>query len=152
MPWLDRGRSRLKDLGKMLRQLLTLLLVLFVGGAIVVGIQSNWGTIMCWFNDETGSLGRTCAEQKISESKQFEGTEVVEITGIAGISDNVKQVEFNWRLKPTSQNPNPQSVPGTVRFRKYDDGWRVEEKIEFSFPYSFFHVPSCDDDYLDFKL
>src|SRR2546428_580372 len=37
MPWLDRGRSRLKDLGKMLRQLLTLLLVLFVGGAIVVG-------------------------------------------------------------------------------------------------------------------
>ena len=35
MPWLDRGRSRLKDLGKMLRQLLTLLLVL--GNSVQLG-------------------------------------------------------------------------------------------------------------------
>lgn len=64
---------------------------------------------------------------KLAQSKDYEGAQITEVTGIAEISDNLKRVEFKWRLKPTPQNPNPQSADGVLTFRKYDDGWRPEE-------------------------
>ena len=79
-------------------------------------------------NDETGSLSRTCAQNKIAESGDYKGAEITEVTGIAQINENLKQVEFKWRVKPTNENPNPQSVDSEVTFRKYDDGWRITEQ------------------------
>ena len=106
-------------------------LVVVLGVALIVGvgelIEGNWGDIVCWVNDETGSLGRTCALNKIAKSKDYEGAEVIEVTGIAEMTNNVKRVEFKWRVKPNAQNPNPQAVDGTLTFRKYDDGWRPAE-------------------------
>lgn len=74
-----------------------------------------------------GTLGRTCALHKISESNDFKEAEVTEVTGIGEVGQNIKRVEFKWRLKPSPQNPNPPTADGAVIFRKYDDGWRLSE-------------------------
>lgn len=53
-----------------------------------------------------------------------------EITGIADIMENIKEVEYN--LKYTNITPfgdimlKTSKVAKTVTFRKYDDGWRIE--------------------------
>ncbi len=117
----------LRLIGEVVKKALAATIVIVVGGLLVVGIQEYWPSIKCWIDDESGSLSRTCALHKVTESSGYEGAEVVEITGIADMSDNVKRVEFTWRLKPNDPNPDPQETKGTMTFRKYDDGWRAIE-------------------------
>jgi|ERR1022692_2356502 hypothetical protein len=101
-------------------------LVIVVGAALVGALIEHWGATVCWVNDATGILNRTCAIHKIGSQPSFNGAEIVEVTGIADVGGSVKRVEFKWRLKPSAQNPNPQPTGGSVTFRKYDDGWRPE--------------------------
>jgi hypothetical protein len=120
-----------RSLFEFVRPALIATIVVVFGIALIVGIGGlvvdNWGGIVCWANDETGNLGRICALHKVSQSKNYEDSDVIEVTGIAEISENVKRVEFKWRYKPTAENPNPQQAEGAITFRKYDDGWRPEE-------------------------
>jgi hypothetical protein len=71
-------------------------------------------------------LPRQLATHKISSQPYYDGAEIVEVTGIADMSENLKRVEFKWRLRPSTQNPRPQSADASMIFRKYDDGWRPE--------------------------
>ena len=111
---------------RFVRPALVATLVVVVGAVLVGTVSENWGDIVCWANDETGSLTRTCALHKIVNQAGYGDAYVVEITGIADMSENVKRVEFKWRPKPDAQSPSPQSSNGYVTFRKCDDGWRLE--------------------------
>jgi hypothetical protein len=117
----------LTHVGQVVKRVFAAIVVVIVAGLLIAGVQQNWASIVCWINDESGSLSRTCAQQKVGESGEYADAEIMEVTGIADINENVKRVEFKWRTKPSSQAPNPKPVDGTMTFRKYDDGWRVAE-------------------------
>lgn len=102
-------------------------LALIVCVVIVSEVSENWGAIVCWTNDETGSLGRTCAMHKIASLPGYDGVVLVEVTGIADIGYNLKRVEFRWRPTPNGKQRNSQPADGSITFRKYDDGWRPSE-------------------------
>lgn len=102
------------------------LFVLVLCAGLVSFLWDARGPIACWMDDEIGSLGRTCAQQKIQGSSEYDRFEIVEVTGITNLSENEKRVEFIFRPKPTVQNPRPQPSATWTKFRKYDDGWRLE--------------------------
>jgi hypothetical protein len=113
---------------RFLRPIVHTIVVVFRGWVLLFALSENWGTIVCWLNDETGSLSRTCALHKIVARRGFGDAYVVSITGIANVSENVKRVEFEWHAKDASQSPSPSSVSDEIVFRRYDDGWRPEGK------------------------
>jgi hypothetical protein len=127
----DRLGKPLKIITKAIMRFVTpalgVTLAIVLVAALVSGVSENWGSVVCWRNDQTGSLSRTCAAHKIIELGSYNGAEIVDVTGIADISENVKKVEYKWRMKPSKENQNPQSVDAAVSFRKYDDGWRVAQ-------------------------
>jgi hypothetical protein len=97
------------------------------GRSLIASTKKAWPPVVCWANDESRSLSRTCAAYKISRSSEYEGEEVIEVTGIADMSENVKKVEFRWRLKPDAGTLNAQAVDASMTFRRYDDGWRPSQ-------------------------
>jgi hypothetical protein len=99
-------------------------LMIVGGGFAITGAKKAWPPFVCWANDESGSLSRTCAALKISHSTEYDSVEIVEVTGIANMSQNVKKVEFKWRPKPGLDGPRPGATEASMTFRKYDDGWR----------------------------
>jgi hypothetical protein len=55
------------------------------------------------------------------------------ITGITEVNPNVRQAEYMFEMQPTQLAGqlglagNKRSMQGRALFRKYDDGWRMEQ-------------------------
>jgi hypothetical protein len=112
--------------GRFLRPAVYLTGLVIFAAFIFAMVSENRGSIACLLSDNTGSLSRACALHKITTQAGYGNGYVVEITGIADITENVKRVEFDWQTKPDGQNPNRRASKAYMTFRKYDDGWRPE--------------------------